>query len=70
MDIFHFNMALIELLSMIFVQKKKANAWLLPFCVCFLLNKAERQKQMHGCCHRKVDKWRQGDQNGLKWEVL
>ena len=64
MDIFHFTMALIEFLLMIFLRKKKLNAWLLPFCVCFLLNKAERQKQMHGCCLTKVDKWRQGDQNG------
>ena len=35
MDIFHFNMALIELLSMIFLQEKKAKAWLLPFCMFF-----------------------------------
>ena len=34
MDIFHFNMALIELLSMIFVQKKKANAWLMRAFLC------------------------------------
>ena len=44
MDIFHFNMALIELLSMIFVQKKKANAWLLRAFLCVFFAQQSRNK--------------------------